>query len=221
VAIRPPKSTSQGFTLVEMLVTLLVAGIIMGFAVPSLLSLNKPLRDGTLQFKSQLSLIRSKAISSSRAYRIKPKFATAAETIAAHSDNRSYPQAPNNFIVEYAANCQVTAIGGTSGWQAASQLDLDLPVDVGITDIPSTTISNPSSVGNVTNSLTWNICFDSRGIAQNSTNLIIKDFRGDNSAKIALINISKVGSADIYTYSSNTSSNPSYIPLDSQGNPVF
>ncbi|WP_396135658.1 Tfp pilus assembly protein FimT/FimU, partial [Chamaesiphon sp. OTE_20_metabat_361] len=48
MVIRPPKYNSQGFTLAEMLITLVVAGIIAGFAVPSLLSLNKPLRDGTL-----------------------------------------------------------------------------------------------------------------------------------------------------------------------------
>jgi prepilin-type N-terminal cleavage/methylation domain-containing protein len=150
VAIRPPKYNSQGFTLIEMLATIALAGIIMGFALPSFLSLNKPLRDGSLEFKAQLSLIRSKAIASNQAYRIRPKYPTAAEY-----KGQAYQGKPHNFIVEYAANCQVTKYGyGLSstnpstdpnrpynatypnglpdGWMAASQLDLDLPDAVGV-----------------------------------------------------------------------------------------
>jgi prepilin-type N-terminal cleavage/methylation domain-containing protein len=150
VAMRPPKYNSQGFTLIEMLATIVLAGIIMGFALPSFLSLNKPLRDGSLEFKAQLSLIRSKAIASSQAYRIRPKYPTAAQY-----RGQAYQQTPHNFIVEYAANCQVTKYGyglsstnpstdpnrsynatypngAPDGWMAASQLDLDLPEAVGV-----------------------------------------------------------------------------------------
>jgi prepilin-type N-terminal cleavage/methylation domain-containing protein len=207
VAIRPPKSTSQGFTLVEMLVTLVVAGIIMGFAVPSLLSLNKPLRDGALQFKSQLSLIRSKAIASSRAYRIKPKFSTTAE----YADGIA-----RNFIVEYASNCTAPENTATVlSWQAASQLDLDLPPNIGITDVIPTTLSS-----GVPTDLNWNsgkgICFDSRGIVATTTKFILKDFRGDNRARIAVFEVNKVGNVDLTTYDSSITEVPK-----NQGNPAF
>jgi prepilin-type N-terminal cleavage/methylation domain-containing protein len=210
VAIRPPKFNSQGFTLIEMLVTIAVAGIIMGFAVPSFLSLNKPLRDGSLQFKGHLSLIRSKAITSGKAYRLKPKFPNRSDYVK---------QIPRNFIVEYAANCKVTAVGGTNGWQIASQLDLDLPESIGVTDVSLTAI--PAS-----NSLSWNsgkgICFDNRGIVDDTTTVVVlKDFRGDSRAKISAITITKVGGADIITYDNNTSAAPSQISADTQGNPVF
>jgi prepilin-type N-terminal cleavage/methylation domain-containing protein len=155
VTIRPPKHNSQGFTLVEMLATIMVAGIIMAFATPSFLSLNKPLRDGSLQFKGQLGLIRSKAISSNAAYRIRPKYPTRAEY-----RGQVYQETPHNFVVEYAANCQVdrdgyglakTAASATSerpynssfpngapdGWMAASQFDLDLPDSIGISVTPA------------------------------------------------------------------------------------
>lgn len=213
---RSPKSNFQGFTLVEMLVVVSIVGIIMGIAVPSLLSLNKPLRDGSLQFKSQLNLIRSKAISSNQAYRIRPKFPNRTDYAGG---------IPRNFVVEYAANCDVTATGTVNnGWEMASQLDLDLPENVGITDITTTTLPNPSGSPptiTVSNSLSWNICFDNRGIARNADRLIIKDFQGNNQAGIALFDLSQVGGTDIYTYTKNSPTSPSLISPDTQGNPVF
>jgi prepilin-type N-terminal cleavage/methylation domain-containing protein len=74
VAIRPPKYNSQGYTLLEMLAVLGMVAVVVGFATPSFLALNKPLRNGTSQFVSQLSLIRSKAISGNQAYRLRPKY---------------------------------------------------------------------------------------------------------------------------------------------------
>ncbi len=191
MTIRSPKHNSQGFTLVEMLVSLIIIGIIMGVAVPSFLWLNKPLRTGALQFKAQLSLIRSKAISSNRAYRIRP-------------NPDPDPNGTRDFIVETAANCRVTALGNTDGWQRASQLDLDLPKDTRITTTPST-ISDPS--GSAIDSLSTGICFDSRGITT-PIRFILKDFRGDNKAKIAMLDVSLVGNIDIYTYDGSTSRLP-------------
>ncbi len=156
MAIRPPKHNSQGYTLLEMLAVVGIMSIIVGFAVPSLLALNKPLRDGTSQFKSHLSLMRSKAISSNQAYRIRPKF-----PLTSQYTGQKYQNTPHNFIVEYAANCQVTTYGtglpsdsadprynptypnGTpDGWQQASQFDLDLPETVGVSDTPVTEQDN-------------------------------------------------------------------------------
>jgi prepilin-type N-terminal cleavage/methylation domain-containing protein len=208
--MRPPKYNSQGFTLIEMLATIVLAGIIMGFALPSFLSLNKPLRDGSLEFKAQLSLIRSKAIAGNRAYRLKPKYLTAADVSAAHP-NRSYPQAANNFIVEYAANCQVTAIGGTNGWQSASQFALDLPDAIGVASTPLPQVSG----ANATSFLNWSICYDNRGIAYKPVSLTLKDFQGNNRAVSALISIVGIGSVDITTKDKNDTQTGS---ID---NPVF
>lgn len=213
MASRSLHYSSQGYTLIEMIATLVLAGIIAGFAVPSLLSLNKPLRDGAVQFKAQLSLMRSKAISSNQAYRIRP-------------NPDPNPDGTREFIAEYAANCRVTAVGGTNGWQRASQFDLDLPQNINLTDISSTTIADPA-IGAVSNTLGNGVCFNNRGLvdttAGNNTvrRLILKDFRGENRGKIALIDVSVLGSTDIYTYDSNTSTTPTRIPADSNGNPVF
>ncbi len=197
MTIRSPKSNSQGFTLVEMLVSLIIIGIIMGITIPSFLWLNKPLRTGALQFKAQLNLIRSKAIASNRAYRLK-------------SNPGSNPDGTRDFIVETATNCRVPDLPVT-GWQRASQLDLDLPKDIRITDIV-TTIADPPTPLPISNSLGTGICFDNRGIVATPTKLILKDFRGDNKAKIAMLDIGLLGDVDIYTYNSNTSASPTRIP---------
>jgi prepilin-type N-terminal cleavage/methylation domain-containing protein len=255
VAIRPPNHNSQGYTLVEMLVVLMVTGFVMSIAVPSLLALSKPLRDGTLQFKSQLSLIRAKAIATNQAYRIRPKYPTAALVLAAHRDpvtlqpSRAYPQSANNFIVEYAANCQVSTYGaglpvnpanptypnGTpNGWQAASQLDLDLPGSIGVVtaqvagNAPPTTQSyplanNPGAAGAVVafdSSLGWSICYDNRGVAFQTVSLKLQDFQANNRAKFARIYAGVLNnSADVDTYEGVADT--TLIPLTSQGNPVF
>jgi prepilin-type N-terminal cleavage/methylation domain-containing protein len=212
VTIRLPKHNSQGFTLIEMIVTVMFAGILMAMATPSLLSLNKPLRDGSLQFKSQLSLIRSKAISSSKAYRIRPKFTALTD----------YPDGvARNFVVEYAGNCKVTATGGTNGWQMASQFDLDLPPNIGIpvgeTTLPVTPVTNANSL-DWTTTTRKSICFDNRGILEDTdTKILLKDFQGFNKARLAELELTTVGGVDVKTYNSSNT----LIPASSQGNPEF
>jgi prepilin-type N-terminal cleavage/methylation domain-containing protein len=224
VAIRPPKYNSQGFTLIEMLITLGVAGIILGIAAPSFLSFNKPLRDGSLQFKSHLNLIRSKAIASGQAYRLRPKY----NTLAEYRNGIAH-----NFVVEYAANCRTpenNIAPVTTRWQMVSQLDLDLPLTIGI-PATSTTIPDVPTPITIDNPLDWSgvgtangrgICFDSRGIVDSlATRIILRDFRGDNRAKLSVINLTLIGGIDVATYTENTPGNFVVISLNNQGNPEF
>jgi type II secretory pathway pseudopilin PulG len=204
VAIRPPKHNSEGFTLIEMIVILIIVGVISGFALPSLLSLNKPLRDGVSQFKSQLNLIRAKSIASGKAYRIKPLYPTRDEYYNATTNPDKIPR---NFTVEYAAYCNIpvtsrASISNPNGWQSATQFDLDLPKDVGIaaaadiTGIPATTPTMTVS-DNLTN---WSICFDNRGLVSQSMNFALKDFQGNHRAKIAVFQVLTVGGSTVSTY---------------------
>lgn len=197
MAIKSPTDRDSGFTLLEMLAVVLVAGILMTVAAPSFLSLNKPLRDAVNQFTSHLNLIRSKAMASSQAYRIKPRYTN----ISQYPNPKNYPTPiGNQFIVQYASNCQVA---DGSGWNIASQFDLNLPDDAGITNDSSVTLLNPSQTIANANDLTWSICFDSRGIIYQTRSLILRDFQKNNRARLAKIELNKVGINNINTYDIN------------------
>jgi prepilin-type N-terminal cleavage/methylation domain-containing protein len=208
---RLPKHNDRGYTLLEMLIVVAIVGVVMGIAAPSLLSLNKPLRDGSIQFKNQLNLIRSRAIASSQAYRIRPKYPTKAQ----------YPgQIPNSFIVEYAANCRISTYGPAAsailpdGWTIASQLDIDLPSAVGIDGTATDTQDTPSSPTPDAN-LKWSICYDNRGVAGKPVTLTLKDFQGNNRAKTVTISVQPIGAATIETKDSAsvTIATPSGEPI--------
>lgn len=192
-----PNHNERGFTLIEMIVVLSIVGILGGIAAPSLLSLNKPLREGSSQFQSQLSSIRTKAISSNKAYRIRPRFGSFAEYTNGIA---------NRFVVEYAENCSVAendpAVPVTPPrWQSASQFDLDLSTQVGINNntITIATPDEPSVVIDPT--LNWSICFDNRGIISGTPkNVALRDFQSNNRAKVAAFITTRVGVTDIYTY---------------------
>ncbi len=208
MAIRPTQNNYQGFTLLEMLISLSIMSILIGLTLPSFLTINKPLRIATSQMSSQLSLVRSKAISGNRAYRIKPMYTNSADYVG--QDN---PQGrANKFVVEYANNC---AVSNGPNWSRASEFDLTLPKGVGITDVSSTTLTVPvagfPSV-TVNNNLDWStgpgICFDNRGILQTSPpntppRFILKDYNDNNRAKIALFNVTFAGAVEFATYDKN------------------
>jgi prepilin-type N-terminal cleavage/methylation domain-containing protein len=211
VAIRPPTHNSQGFTLLEMLAVLGMTAVILGFAIPSFLTVNKPLRIGTSQFVSQLSLIRSKAISTNQAYRIKPKYTTAAQYLGSNAGQ--YNGIARSFIVEYAANCRVAAAPAPTGWTAASELDLDLPQEVGISDTATVSVGGVSAAS----PLNWSICYDNRGMVFQTVELTLKDFQNNNRAKTALINISGVGQMTVTTQDAANA----VIPTDSNNNLIY
>ncbi len=195
-----PKHNDRGFTLVEMIVVVSIVGILAGIAAPSLLSLNKPLREGTSQFQSQLSAVRTKAISSNKAYRIRPRFASFGEYANGIA---------NRFVVEYASDCSSPENGpATPGvdpnWQGASQFDLDLSPQIGINNSNITVDIPDEAPVAIDPTLDWNICFDNRGIISGTPkNVAIRDFQNNNQAKVAVFITSRVGGTDVYTYDKN------------------
>jgi prepilin-type N-terminal cleavage/methylation domain-containing protein len=176
------KSTTEGFTLIEILVTIAIAGILLSLGSVSLISMRKPLKLAVKAFESQVRLVRTQALSSGRAYRIRPRYLTTAEYSAGFA---------NRFIVEHASNCSSTS------WAVASQLDLDLE-DVGVVD-SSTILLAGSTIPN-TNAIDWNLCFDNRGFVSNPVKIYLKDYRANNQARHSVFSFSKVGGITYANY---------------------
>lgn len=191
---------SEGFTLLELLAAIVVGGILLSLGSVSLISMKKPLKMAVKSFESQLVLVRTQALSSGLAYRIKPRYLTSAE----YSNGFA-----NRFIVEQASNCTSTT------WAVASQFDLDLE-DVGIPDL-STISLDGLSTPNV-NALDWNLCFDNRGFVYKPLKIYLKDYRGNNQARYSVFLLNKVGG---FTYSNYSVDGQLAVDSQTPPRPIF
>jgi prepilin-type N-terminal cleavage/methylation domain-containing protein len=218
------RSSDAGFTALELLAGLVIIGIISAIAIPNIASMYKPLSTAVSSTTSQLTLIRSKAMASSRAYRIRPKSSDKDRTSGPY---RYAPVGkPNELIVEYNEEGGTCNQNDPSKWGAASQFDFkltdrivlgNLPVQIGgsnagnylawdetgISD-PSGTAPNTDPVINAAsnNNRKYGLCFDSRGIPRKTVDFWLVDEQGGNRAKSARISVNGTGGVSYTTYSS-------------------
>jgi prepilin-type N-terminal cleavage/methylation domain-containing protein len=175
------RSSDAGFTALELLAGLVIIGIISAIAIPNIASMYKPLSTAVSSTTSQLTLIRSKAMASSRAYRIRPRYATAA----------AYPGGkPNDFIVQYnkdGGSCNQT---NPDKWGFAPQFDFKLADRV--------ILGNLSALGD-------GVCFDSRGIPKNTTGVdfVLFDEQRGSQARSSKISVNGTGGVSYKTYSTD------------------
>jgi prepilin-type N-terminal cleavage/methylation domain-containing protein len=64
------RSSSKGFTLTEVLVTLVVLGVLTAIAAPTIRFGSNPLKDTSSRIAGNLKLLRAKAMSQTSAYRL-------------------------------------------------------------------------------------------------------------------------------------------------------
>lgn len=134
---RPDSRKNAGFTLIEVLVSILILGILTALTAPTLSRGDKPLRNTTNRLASIFKLSRSKAMSRSNAYRIRPA-----------------PGTDNQVQVQYARQC------GAADWQTDLTFDEESKFDDDVTFDPNTSAEvNGASQAN------WEICYDNRGQA--------------------------------------------------------
>ncbi|RMG39432.1 MAG: prepilin-type N-terminal cleavage/methylation domain-containing protein [Candidatus Dadabacteria bacterium] len=94
--------SDRGFTLLELLVTLSLSGVLMGVALFNIKELDDPLKNSAALSASYLKQVRARAISTTSAYRIRPL-------------------SENVIIAESAKNCSATS------WTSDNSLKFNLP----------------------------------------------------------------------------------------------
>ncbi len=95
------RGKSKGFTLIELLSVIAILGILFGIGIITAVGLRNPLGEAVTQLSSVLRQVRTRAISTTSAYRLKATSSTKA-------------------IVEYALGCNSTT------WVTDSRLSMDL-----------------------------------------------------------------------------------------------
>jgi Tfp pilus assembly protein FimT len=206
---RHQNSSPQGYTMFELLALLLVVGIITAFAIPSLSGLYQPLRTAATSVESHLTLMRSKAMASTRAYRIR-------------RDPATTDSAKARLIAEFSedgGNCTKTE----SRWAPAPQFNLELE---------GTMKSTGAIFGTIPNYL----CFDSRGMPNqgvintagtevtwtpnSAPDFVVVDPLAANQAKSAKIKVTGMGGVSIETYTTTDATGSAIAPND-EGITVF
>lgn len=69
---KSPSLTEQGFSLLEMLVTLALISVLLGTAIVNIKELDDPLANGSAQIISHVKSVRARAIAATSAYHIAP-----------------------------------------------------------------------------------------------------------------------------------------------------
>ncbi len=150
--------TQQGFTLAETLVTIVVLGILTAIAAPTIQFGSNPLKDISANIAGNLKLLRAKAVSQTAAYRMRPVATANGLSLA----------------MEYADSCSSTVWSPDPGFSpedtaldtSASPLGQRKGVKIAQVLIDN---AAPSSSDN------WNICYNSRGLTNQTLDLTLKD----------------------------------------------
>jgi prepilin-type N-terminal cleavage/methylation domain-containing protein len=150
--------TQKGFTLAETLITIVILGVLTAISAPTIRFGNLPLKDTSANIAGNLKLLRAKAISQTSAYRMRP-VATAngmslAVEVAESCTSANWKPDPGFTLGDTALDTATTPPANRKNVEISGVL---------INGVAPTPITN------------WNICYGSRGLANQTLELSLKD----------------------------------------------
>jgi prepilin-type N-terminal cleavage/methylation domain-containing protein len=111
-ARRSTRGARQGFTLIEIIITLAVIGIVLAIAALNLRGFHDPLHEAATDLSGLMKQSRAKAMATTSAYRVLVS-----------------PSGSQHLITEAAISCDTAS----TGWTADSALTTDLPAHITMT----------------------------------------------------------------------------------------
>jgi Tfp pilus assembly protein FimT len=189
----------QGATLAEVLVAIVIVGVLGAIAAPNILAKgNKSLQDTRNQLAGQFRSMRSRAVSQTAQFRLRPTNEARTASVATCALN---PAPTTNacvkgqFIVERSTT-NGAACDAATGWvQDQSFLPEDLTFDSGIEVSKAQVNPVVGNTGEVVVLTNWQLCFNSRGIADKN---LVLTLRQSGNSKIPRIEIFPGGSIQTY-----------------------
>jgi type IV fimbrial biogenesis protein FimT len=150
---RQKTNTKAGFSLIEVLVVIALTALLAAFAAPAITFGNNPLKDTSNRIAASFKLARAKAMAQTSAVRIRPISAT-------------------EFVMERAARCSDTTWTNISdrveknGQLVYEDLSFDTPAQLTAAQVDGNAVTPATN---------WNLCFNSRGVANTTVVLTMRD----------------------------------------------